>query len=381
MRRHFLLAAACLFLCCSAAFAAQFVDLGPGRTTGMAPIGNIAVAYNNAATGAAMVWSPQYGSVSLGTGTTAGCAWKGSTLVVGGLVGGVASRWVGSAQGMGSWSSLPLANGTYNWTPLCTGANAGDVYIGGYATYGGYDRATRYKESVSSSTVVSLPSPNGRNPSRVLGVASNQDLFAGQANYGYSDGSGAYNAWAGQPGGVSWWYNTFSGPPSTSQTARIVAVSGDGSRMVGRSGGAGWGACYWDSPTSIVQIPLGSITADYGQANAVSYDGSYIAGIYRVSTSNPTRRAFIWDAVNGTRDLETVLTAAGIDLTGWQLMPQSDIAPFSWYGVTGISSDGKWISGIGLKNGVETGWVAFIPEPSSLWVLGVGLLALYRRRR
>ncbi|MGC8863778.1 MAG: PEP-CTERM sorting domain-containing protein, partial [Armatimonadota bacterium] len=145
-------------------------------------------------------------------------------------------------------------------------------------------------------------------------------------------------------------------------------------------GGGTWGACYWDSPTSITEIPQGSITANYGQANAVSYDGTYIASVYR-DTATSTRRAFIWDSVNGTRDLETVLVAAGIDLTGWQLVPQSDISPFSWYGITGISSDGKWISGIGLKNGVESGWVALIPEPSTLTVLAVGLLALIRRRK
>ncbi|MGC8861352.1 MAG: hypothetical protein ACP5R5_01105, partial [Armatimonadota bacterium] len=234
--RVFLIAVA-LGLCSAGAFAAaQFINLGPGRTTGMTPDGQVVVAYNDATTGNAMIWSSQYGSVTLGAGTTAGCAWKGSTLVVAGIVGGVAKRWDGNAQGVGSWTSLPLASGSYNWTPLRTGANSNDVYIGGYTTYGGYDRATRYKESVNSSTVLALP-PNGRNPSRVLGVASNQDLFAGQANYGPSDGSGAYNAWAGQPGGTSWWYYTFSGPPSTSQTARIVAVSGNGARMVGRSGG------------------------------------------------------------------------------------------------------------------------------------------------
>ncbi len=75
--------------------------------------------------------------------------------------------------------------------------------------------------------------------------------------------------------------------------------------------------------------------------------------------------AFIWDTANGMRNLKTLLTDLGVDLTGRTLVE-----------VRGISADGRTIVGFGLNpSGLTEAWVASlaVPEPASLLLLGSGL--------
>jgi WD40 repeat protein len=80
----------------------------------------------------------------------------------------------------------------------------------------------------------------------------------------------------------------------------------------------------------------------------------------------------IWDATNGLRSLNLVLSNAGINLTSWAL---TDVA--------GISDNGQTIAGYGTFNGVDQGWVATIPEPSAYGLMGAGALlaGTFLRRR
>lgn len=79
---------------------------------------------------------------------------------------------------------------------------------------------------------------------------------------------------------------------------------------------------------------------------------------------------WIWDAVNGVRDLSTVLTNAGFDLTGWALTD-----------VKGMSGDGLMLTGNGTFGGVTHAWVAVVPEPGAFIVLATGLIGLVGLRR
>ncbi len=76
---------------------------------------------------------------------------------------------------------------------------------------------------------------------------------------------------------------------------------------------------------------------------------------------------FIWDADNGMRNLVDILTIdLELDLTGWTL-----------YEATGISADGLTIVGNGINpNGNYEGWIATIPEPTTLLPLSLGAVML-----
>jgi len=81
--------------------------------------------------------------------------------------------------------------------------------------------------------------------------------------------------------------------------------------------------------------------------------------------------AFIWDASNGMRNLVDVLVNDfGLDLTGWSVRE-----------ATGISDDGLSIVGYGYHEGNAEGWIATIPEPATVCLLGLGGLGLLRRRK
>lgn len=104
-------------------------------------------------------------------------------------------------------------------------------------------------------------------------------------------------------------------------------------------------------------------------ASGLSADGSTVVG--RGSTALG-EEAFIWDAANGMRNLKDVLTAQGLNLTGWTLS-----------GAREVSADGLTIVGYGNNpDGKTEAWIATIPEPSSFVLVSIlGFLSLIPRRR
>jgi uncharacterized membrane protein len=96
-------------------------------------------------------------------------------------------------------------------------------------------------------------------------------------------------------------------------------------------------------------------------ARAVNGDGSIVLGM-------SDGRASIWDEAHGMRDLADVLVSEfGLDLGGWQL-----------YNAVGISDDGLTIAGNGTNpQGEDEGWVVhLVPEPTPALLLGVAAAAL-----
>jgi len=125
-------------------------------------------------------------------------------------------------------------------------------------------------------------------------------------------------------------------------------VSADGSVVVGYSTSSSSRyaeAFRWTESDKMVGL---GFLADSNESVAldVSGDGSTVVGY---SGSGYNTEAFIWDKINGIRNLKDLLTDIGhLDLNGWNL----DRA-------TAISSDGNTIVGSGTSpNGIPQGWIA-----------------------
>jgi probable HAF family extracellular repeat protein len=153
------------------------------------------------------------------------------------------------------------------------------------------------------------------------------------------------------------------------------ATSSDGSVVAGSSGTL---AFRWTSGGGMQSLgTLAGETSD--RADAVSPDGAVIGGLANSSFSS---RAFVWDATNGIRNLNAVLTGLGVDLTGWQLDTLSSI--------TGSEATGFNLAGSGFHNGTTEAYLvtgvrfAPVPEPATALAVAAGGLIVtrqFRRRR
>jgi len=103
-------------------------------------------------------------------------------------------------------------------------------------------------------------------------------------------------------------------------------------------------------------------------AFGVSADGATIVGRSRSASGN---EAFLWTEADGMQELDVVLAALGVDLTGWTLRE-----------ARGISDDGTTIVGYGTNpSGFTEAWIAVIPKPGTGLLVMTGLLGLSARRR
>lgn len=132
-----------------------------------------------------------------------------------------------------------------------------------------------------------------------------------------------------------------------------TAVSGDGSTVFGYCSNSTTSQRFrWTQGT-------GMVTGDFPFAPvAVSYDGSMlVAG------------GSIWDAVNGTRSLKTLLTGYGIDMSAWSFLVIND-----------MSDDGMVFVGYGSRtDGNYKAFRTVLPEPATALLLTP--MAMLRRTR
>ena len=278
-----------------------------------------------------------------------------------------AKRWDGNTLGTGTWSNLPRMDGSLEWNPSGLGTDgAANLWIAGSSVNGGDGngrQAGRYRQSTGTTDSFALPSL-GHDHSD-FHAASDTGGFGGQYQYrGTAPAGGARNAMKSAGASPCTGLNTLLGAPTTSTEAVVKAISRNGLVQAGWSYYAGGGAnpmpCLWNNsttPTAIAFLPGGD-GDNSGEVLALNGDGTLAGGYtyYAGSPSGP-REAFLWDALNGTRHLQTALASQyGLDLSGWTLQE-----------VRAISADGMVLAGNGLHNGVSEGWVvrfvAYVPEP------------------
>jgi probable HAF family extracellular repeat protein len=140
--------------------------------------------------------------------------------------------------------------------------------------------------------------------------------------------------------------------PGLGRTTFFTSVSADGAVAAGAGHNSDFNleAIRWTASGGFA--PLGTLPgATRSYAAAISGGGGTIVGF-----SEFPRRAFIWNAGDGMRDLKEVLTAElGLDLTGWTLAE-----------ARGVSDDGLTIVGLGTNPaGDAEAWVARLPDPNA----------------
>jgi probable HAF family extracellular repeat protein len=162
--------------------------------------------------------------------------------------------------------------------------------------------------------------------------------------------------------------------PGGSFASFARGVSADGSVVVGQSNSASGDEAYrWTSGGGMVG--LGDLAGGpfISEAWDVSLDGAVIVGR---SYTGVGIEAFVWDAASGMRNLREVLIALGIDMTGWTLGTATAVAD------DGLGLDNSvTIVGIGSSPSGAQAWLAQIPEPSTAWLVGGGLVGVAALRR
>lgn len=237
---------------------------------------------------------------------------------------GEAYIWT-QATGMVGLGVLPGGLSSYG-----NAISSNGEFVVGYSTIGNigtaFARAFRWSQSTGMENLGVLPGA-----SNSIGYGVNQDgtVVVGSS---FVTGSGDH--------AFRW---TPSGGMIDLGVGRATAVSSDGTIVVGNNPDF---AFRWTQSTGKVILPT-LPGASFSSATAISADGQVIVG-YSQSTSVPTGDAVRWTSSNGVQSIKDLLTAAGVNITGWSLT----IAK-------GTNSDGSVIAGYGKNpSSNDTGWIA-----------------------
>lgn len=167
------------------------------------------------------------------------------------------------------------------------------------------------------------------------------------------------------------WNDTAATPlgdlPGGAFASEARAVSADGATIAGfGSTAAGREAFRWTQAEGLVSLgdlPGGGVDS---AAQAISADGSTIVGAAQPAPG--VYHAFVWDAVNGMRDLHEL---AGAEALGWVL-----------YAANGVSADGSVIVGEGTgPDGNPEAWRLQVPEPGAFAAALAAFAGLCAARR
>lgn len=256
-----------------------------------------------------------------------------------------AFRWTssGGVQDLGALPDAPRGSNA-------TGISADGNTVAGSSTSPDGDRAFLWTESSGMQSLGTLP---GGTFSWGFALSATGNVVTGVA-----DTPGAEHAFIWSPA------NGMQTLPSVgTEPAGGYCINADGSVIAGYSG---LFASRWvdGSPESLGTVPGGSFSVAY----SVSGNGQFIGGVS--DNADGDALAFLWSSSLGMVDLNTYLPSLGVDLSNWTLTT-----------TTGISFDGRVLTGTGTFDGEERGWVVTIPSPGAASLLALGGLLASRRRR
>lgn len=201
---------------------------------------------------------------------------------------------------------------------------------------------------------------------------ANDTDFDGNVVVGWQDGAGRQGAvWVD---GVQ--ELIFDGGGNPAQEAYRVTDDGEWVTGIGIGGFFDPGFAYryntvTDTHEALPNLAIGA--QRFMAGNAITADGSTIAGGTWGQGPATWGNAFIWRDGIGTMGLSDYLDEVGVAYD----------PNFHFSFVSDISSDGKWITGWGYEGSIANveSFVIMIPAPSSLALLGLGGIVATRRRR
>lgn len=317
---------------------AQFKPLGslggyfPSIAHHVSADGNVVVGFSNSANlFQAFRWTLSSGMIGLGDlpggyhySEAFGCSANGN-IVVGatdegrsGGEGGSPFQWsiFGGMRWLGTLGG-PL---TYGQAMACS--DDGGVIVGASQSPNGIE-AFRWNRIAGMQNIGDLP--GGPVNARAMAVSGD-----GSVVVGYGSRTDVYDEafrWTKEEGMVGLGFSR----------SAALGISRDGKYIVGIRQGR---AFRWTKDTGYQILPtLYGVFGSNNYAEGVSADGNVIVGLADLNQGRGTGEAFIWDPVNGIRDLNVLLPALGANLNGFYL-----------FDARSVSADGKVIVGYGFNN-------------------------------
>jgi probable HAF family extracellular repeat protein len=382
--RTVLLSALVAILLCggaSPAFAASLTPLGdlPGGifdslAKAVSADGSTVVGFSSSASGSeAFRWTSASGMVGLGglkfggsgESYAEGVSADGSVVVGGGITAGdsgEAFRWT-AASGMVGLGNFP---GGLGYSSFATAVNGdGSVVVGGGSfLLAGTVYSEAFRWTAASGLVGLGDLPGGNIGSSATDVSADGSTIAGHSNSG--NGISEAFRWTAASGMVG-----LGDLPGGDFFSQARGISADGSTVVGYSrvpvtGNYDLQAFRWTEAAGMVglgDLPVGDF---YSDAWDLSADGSTVVGYSGGA-------AVLWTSAGGMERLWDVLLANGVDpaADGWTQLIRA----------SGVSANGNTIVGNGIRNGNLEAFVATVPEPGGLSLIGLAVPALLRRRQ